>query len=65
MKDRNGKNQPKDKGQLELFNAQQASPVTPDSSQLSSKVISLADHKNQQDIRKFYDAASKATSHLK
>jgi|GEM_PF-5523971 len=65
MKERNGKQQPNNTPQLDLFNAQQASQATPEQAPQSSKVISLVDHKHQQEIKKFYDAASKLTSHLK
>jgi hypothetical protein len=64
MKDQNGKNQPKNNSQLELFNAQQASQPTPEKGQQPPKVISMADYKQQQDIKRFYEVASQVTSHL-
>ncbi|HEX3935640.1 MAG TPA: hypothetical protein VHW43_13225 [Puia sp.] len=65
MKEHNGKNETKDTPQLELFNAESASQATPGKEKQDSKIISLTDHKHQQDIKKFYDAAGKLTSHLK
>jgi hypothetical protein len=65
MKERNGKNMTKDTPQLELFNAESGSRATPDKEQQDSKVVSLSDHKHQQEIRNFYDVASKLTAHLK
>ena len=64
MTDRNGKNQPKDNAQLELFNAQQASPASPEKDQQPPKVVSMADFKQQQEIKRFYEVASQVTSHL-
>ena len=64
MKDQNGKNQPKDSSQLELFNAQQPSQPTPEKEQKPLKVVSMADFKQQQDIKRFYEVASQVTSHL-
>jgi hypothetical protein len=64
MKDQNGKNHPKDNSQLELFNAQQPSQPTPEKDQHPPKVISMADYKQQQDIKRFYEVASQVTSHL-
>ena len=60
------KNQNNEKSQLELFDAANIpQPPHSVSEPQASKVISLADHKHQQDIKKFYDAVNKMTSHLK
>ncbi|MDR3713301.1 MAG: hypothetical protein P4L51_10830 [Puia sp.] len=65
MKQSSEKNQTKETPQLELFNGEKASQAAPGNELQNSRIVSLADHKHQQDIKKFYDIASKLTSHLK
>jgi hypothetical protein len=65
MKERKEKNLTNDTPQLDLFAATQSSPPSQGNELKDLKVISMADHRHQQDVKKFYDAANKLTSHLK
>jgi len=65
MKKSKEKNQAKDSSQMDLFNLESSSQALPGKELQNSKIISMADHKHQEDVKKFYDIANKLTSHLK
>ena len=66
MKKGRTKDQQNQNSQLDMFQAATPSQATPGATEpQTSKVISLADHNHQQDIKKYYDQVNKLTSHLK
>jgi hypothetical protein len=65
MKERKEKNAAKGTPQLDLFAAAPSTQPAQDQVVPTPKVISMADHKHQREVKAFYDIANKLTSHLK
>jgi hypothetical protein len=66
---KNSKNKDKnDTAQLDLFTPNKPTAPTPSNpgkaDEPQSKIVSMADFRHQQEIKKFYEVANQVTSHL-